>query len=92
MESPLGAAAKYAAGTLVPGSHPYIQSLLHRPHCFTRKIGRPCIRQPTPVEDTTDQTPQPPNRQTTCSHYLSSTIFIWYVAAGEAHTQRYEVT
>ena len=70
MESALGAAAKYAAGTLVPGSHPYLQSLLHRPHRFTRKIGRPCIRQPTPVEDTTDQTPQP--SQSTDNTFLSS--------------------
>jgi hypothetical protein len=70
MESALGAAAKYAAGTLVPGSHPYLQSLLHRPHRFTRKIGRPCIRQPTPVEDTTNQTPQP--SQSTDNTFLSS--------------------
>ena len=70
IESALGAAAKYAAGTLVPGSHPYLQSLLHRPHRFTRKIGRPCIRQPTPVEDTTDQTPQP--SQSTDNTFLSS--------------------
>jgi len=60
MESALGAASNYAAGTLVPGSHPYLQSLLHRPHRFTRQIRRPCIRQMTPAEDTTDQTPQPP--------------------------------
>ena len=60
MESALGAASNYAAGTLVPGSHPYLQSLLHRPHRFTRQNRRPCIRQMTPAEDTTDQTPQPP--------------------------------
>ena len=50
MESALGAAAKYAAGTLIPGSHLYLQSRLHRPHRFRRKTGCPCICQPTPVE------------------------------------------
>jgi len=70
IESALGAAAKYAAGTLVPGSHPYLQSLLHRPHHFTRKIGRSCIRQPTPVEDTTVQTTQ--TSQSTDNTFLAS--------------------
>ena len=89
MELALGAASNYAAGTLVPGSHPYLQSLLHRPHRFTRQIRRPCIRQMTPAEDTTDQTPQPPHRRTTHSHHLSSIIYKWYAATGEAHIQNH---
>ena len=48
MESALGAAIKHAADRLVPGSHPYLLSL-HRPHRFTRRLGRPRIRQPIPL-------------------------------------------
>ena len=60
MESALGAASKNAQGALVPGSHPYLRSLLHKPHRFTRTVRHPCVRQPTAPVNTTHQITLPP--------------------------------
>ena len=92
MESALGAASKNAQGALVPGSHPYLRSLLHKPHRFTRTVRHPCVRQPTAPVNTTHQITLPPPRQTTPSYHLSSIIYKWYAAAGETHTQHYTET
>ena len=89
MESALGGDTKYAAGLLVSGSHPYLQSLLHRPHCFTRKSGVHAYVNQLQLRIQLIKPHNPPNRRTTHSHHLSSIIYKWYAAAGEAHIQRY---
>jgi len=61
MESALGAAEKYASGTLVSGSLPYLQVSFHWPHRFTRRNRQTSMCQPNPKAYKPDNTPQTPS-------------------------------
>ena len=71
MESTLGVAIKHTAGRLVPGSHPYLISLLHRPHRFAHRLGRPRIRQPIL---TNDESVHPPHTTPTTETEFTSSL------------------
>ena len=68
MESALGAAEKFAAGKLVPGSHPYLRALhQHRPRCFTNRTTRPR------VGSHSDATETPTIQHNTTEHNTTTT-------------------